>query len=293
MTRALITGAEGQLGRDLMVAAWPAETEVVGFDRGGLDITNAATVEDVLDGTKPDVIINAAAYTKVDQAELEPEIAEAVNVAGVAHLATWARRAGARLVHVSTDYVFDGTKDGWYVENDPIAPLGVYGASKARGEEQARTVDRHLVLRTAWVYAAHGHNFVHTMRRLAKDRTELSVVADQVGCPSSTPDLAAAIVALVGADPSAEVSGTYHLASPTAASWHEFACAILEKEIDDGLKIWPISTAEYPTPAARPANSRLASDALADVTGIRLRPWRDALAEVLGALDRPSDGGTS
>ncbi len=291
MTVVLLTGAAGQLGRDLLRTDWAEGTELVPRDRADLDVADADAVARDLDAIGPEVIVNAAAYTNVDGAESEPELAHAVNADGVGNLARWADANDARLVHISTDYVFDGTKDGWYVESDPIAPLGAYGRSKAAGEEQARLAARHLILRTAWVYGAHGHNFVRTMLRLGAERDELNVVADQRGCPSATADLAAAIATLVHQSRATEASGTYHLASPTEASWHEFASAILAPHIADGLQVHPITTDQYPTPAARPANSRLDSSALAAATGVRLRPWTDALTEVLAELATASDTG--
>lgn len=290
MTRVLITGAGGQLGRELARTPWPEDARVTSTDRRTLDITDAAAVRRAIAASRPDVIINAAAYTAVDRAEEEPDLADAVNHLAVRHLATAANDVGARLIHVSTDYVFDGSKDGWYVESDPIRPLGVYGATKASGEEAARVTPRHLILRTAWVYGALGHNFVRTMLRLARERTELSVVEDQVGCPSCTVDLAHSIAALAVERRGEELRGTFHLASPTATSWHEFACSILQREVERGeLTIHPIPTSQYPTPAARPANSRLDSSALATARGIELRPWQDALPGVVAEIRSSGD----
>lgn len=286
MTTVVVTGAGGQLGRDLCRTNWPGGTPVTGLTRSELDITDADAVRWRLDELAPDVIVNAAAYTAVDRAESERDLAHRVNADAVGHLARWADDADARLIHISTDYVFDGTKDGWYVETDPIAPLGVYGASKAAGEDRARDATRHVILRTAWVYGALGSNFVTTMRRLAGAHKELRVVADQIGCPTSTPDLASAITQLVAQDPAGEAVGTFHLASPDAATWHEFALAILADAIDDGLQVRRISTAEYPTPAARPQNSRLCSDVIRSAHGIGVRSWHDALTDVLAELDR-------
>ena len=284
MTVVLLTGAAGQLGQDLLRTPWADDTRLVARSRAELDIADGDAVGRDLDAVNPDVIVNAAAYTNVDRAEAEPEVAHAINADGVGHLARWADVNDARLVHVSTDYVFDGTKDGWYDESDPIAPLGAYGRSKAAGEDQARLAGRHVILRTAWVYGAHGHNFVRTMLRLAAEREELNVVGDQRGCPSATADLASAIVTLAQQSRDGETSGTYHLASPTEASWHEFASAILAPQIAAGLEVRPITTDQYPTPAARPANSRLDSTALAAAADVQLRPWADALSEVLAEL---------
>lgn len=290
MTSVLITGAAGQLGRELMRTRWPENAQITGTDRRTLDITDLDAVHNAVTAAEPDVIINAAAYTAVDRAEAEPGLAEAVNHLAVSHLAAAANLVGARLIHISTDYVFDGSKDDWYVETDPIQPLGVYGATKARGEAAARGASRHLILRTAWVYGALGDNFVRTMLRLGAERTELSVVDDQVGCPSCTVDLAVGIAALATEPRAGELSGTFHLASPTATTWHEFACSILRHEIDQGtLTIQPIPTSQYPTPAQRPANSRLDSSALAAARGIRLRPWQDALPGVVAEIRSSGD----
>lgn len=285
MTDVLITGAGGQLGAELVRAAWPPDVRLTPLTRHDLDITDPGAVATALDRVGPDVVVNAAAYTAVDRAESEPDIARSVNVDGVEHLASRVESAGARLVHLSTDYVFDGTKDGWYTEDDPIAPLGVYGTTKALGEERARKATRHVILRTAWVYGALGPNFVVTMRRLAREHDTLRVVGDQIGCPTATADLAAAIVAIVGQDSSAEAQGTFHLASPTAATWHEFALAILADNVAAGLTIESITTADYPTAAARPQNSRLSSDSIRMGHGIGARDWRDALPEVIRELN--------
>lgn len=286
MTRVLVTGAGGQLGRELCRAAWPGHVSVTGATRADLDITSPDAVTRALTELAPDVVVNAAAYTAVDRAESEPDLARLVNADAVGHLAHWAEAAGARLIHVSTDYVFDGTKDGWYVETDPLAPIGVYGRTKADGEDLARVATRHVILRTAWVYGALGQNFVTTMRRLATTHDELRVVADQVGCPTATNDLAAAIVDLVAQEQAQEATGTFHLASPSDATWHEFATAILADAIAGGLTVEPISTAEYPTPAARPQNSRLASDVIQSAYGIGVRSWHDALPDVIAELDQ-------
>ncbi len=285
MTRIVVTGAAGQLGRDLLATTWPTGWSIHGLTRADLDVTDREGVLETLDRLRPDLIVNAAAYTGVDAAEDEPELAAAVNAEAVGHLARWADAAAARLIHISTDYVFDGSKDGWYVEDDPIAPLGVYGTTKAAGEDRARDCTRHLILRTAWVYGVHGANFVKTMRRVAADRDELRVVADQIGCPTSTADLAGAIATLAAEPRASETTGTFHVAGSTEATWHEFAQAILADRIAEGLVVHAITTAEYPTPARRPANSRLDSSAIERVAGVRLRSWQDALHDVLADLD--------
>lgn len=283
--KVLVTGAMGQLGGELLRARWPDGVTVVPTDHADLDVTDRAEVRAAVEEMQPAVIVNAAAYTAVDRAEDEPDLAEAVNALAVEYLAEAANAAGARLIHVSTDYVFDGTKNGWYVETDPIAPLGVYGHTKARGEDAARGAARHLILRTAWVYGALGHNFVATMLRLAGTRDDIAVVDDQVGCPTAAVDLAAAIVQLIGEPAARELHGTYHLASPTHASWFELARAVLADEEAQGVvTVRPITTAEFPSRARRPANSRLDSSAILRARGIRARPWADALPEVASEI---------
>mgnify|MGYP001166571779 CR=1 FL=1 len=283
MTRVLVTGGNGQVGRSIAELASDARfaaLDIAVTDRSTVDITDRAGLNAAFDRLQPDVVINAAAYTSVDAAESDEAAATAVNTDGVASLADLCAAHGARLLHLSTDYVFDGTKDGWYVEDDATAPLGHYGRTKARGEAAIRAqIDDHLILRSSWLYSAHGHNFVKTMLRLATDNAEMRVVADQVGCPTSAHDIAEALLRLSSLD----ANGTYHLAGADQASWHEFTEAIFAAA---GLTTTanPISTADFPTPAPRPANSRLDSSALADATGVRLPGWRDSLPDVVSAI---------
>lgn len=282
MTTVLVSGGGGQVGRsitDLLDDDRFAHLSVTMADRAALDITDPASIAAAMDRVAPDVVVNAAAYTAVDAAEEHEDTAMAINAHGVARLATACRERGARLIQFSTDYVFDGTKDGWYVEADPIAPLGVYGRSKAAGEDAARTCADHLILRTAWVYARHGHNFVKTMLRLGAERDQLAVVADQVGCPTSAHDIATATLELVDH----EVTGTFHLAGREAASWCDFARAIFD-EAGLTVAVEAIGTVDYPTPAPRPANSRLDSSALATATGVRLPGWSASLPGVVAAI---------
>lgn len=278
MSRVLVTGGNGQVGRsvrDLVDDQRFAHHNIEVLSRAECDITDLASVNDAVRRIDPAVIINTAAYTAVDAAENDHAAAFLANQTGVENLA----QQGRRLIHLSTDYVFDGSKDGWYTESDPVAPLGVYGESKWRGEDAARTASDHLILRTAWVYAAHGHNFVKTMLRLGAERPELRVVADQVGCPSSAHDIAAALLELVDTD----LVGTFHLAGADATSWHGFAEAIFD-HAGLAVAVEPIGTADYPTPAPRPANSRLDSTALATATGVRLPGWKDSLPSVIDAI---------
>ena len=278
MTRVLVTGGNGQVGRsitDLLGDQRFQHLTVSVADRATCDITNPDAVRRAIERFNPSVIINTAAYTAVDASETDEAAAMLVNCDGVANLAA---QTGRRLIHLSTDYVFDGSKDGWYMESDPVAPLGVYGTSKWQGEQAARTNPDHLILRTAWVYAAHGHNFVKTMLRLGAERGNLRVVADQIGCPTSAHDIADAILRLVDID----ATGTYHMAGASQATWHELATATFElAELD--VAVEAIGTAENPTPAPRPANSRLDSTALASATHVRLPSWQDSLPAVIDA----------
>jgi dTDP-4-dehydrorhamnose reductase len=282
VTRVLVTGGNGQVGRSIAELASDARfaaLDIAVTNRSTVDITDRAGLNAAFDRLQPDVVINAAAYTSVDAAESDEAAATAVNTDGVASLADLCAAHGARLLHLSTDYVFDGTKDGWYVESDPIAPLGVYGRTKAAGEAAARACPAHLILRTSWVYATHGNNFVKTMLRIGAELPELGVVDDQVGCPTSAHDIAEALLHLSSMD----ANGTYHLAGADQASWHEFAEAIFAAA-DLTTTANPISTADYPTIAPRPANSRLDSSALADATGVRLPGWRDSLSGVVSTI---------
>lgn len=283
----LITGANGQLGRDLQRAPWPAGTEVVALTSTELDITNADAVRSQIERLQPGVVVNAAAYTAVDRAEDDEAQATLVNATAVGHLANAADAVSAALIHVSTDYVFDGAKSEWYVEDDPLSPIGAYGRSKAAGEAVALEADRSVVLRTAWVYGALGNNFVTTMLRLATERDVLGVVDDQLGCPTATSDIAAAIVRVTEAfaGEAAPPERIYHLCSPDDASWHEFAMSIFDASTTGFHGVCnKLTTAEYPTKAARPANSRLDSSRLARDFGIVLPSWRTSLPLVVAEL---------
>lgn len=289
MTRVLLLGAGGQVGREIAGLAAGRVAELVALDHAGLDITDAAAVDVALSAHRPDIVINAAAYTAVDKAESEPEKAHLLNATAPGLVAAACARHGAGLIHISTDYVFDGTKAGAYVESDPVAPLGVYGVSKEAGERAVRAgVERHLIVRTSWVYGVHGANFLKTMLRLAGERDRLTIVADQRGCPTATQDIAegllAAARALAGGD---MAPGTYHLAGTGATTWFDFARAIIERgAVHTGRRpeVVPITTADYPTPARRPANSELASDRLAHAIGFRAAPWQQRAAEVVDQL---------
>ena len=258
-----VAGARGQLGRSLV-----ARAPVTAVDIDELDITDAAAVERAVRGF--DVVINAAAYTGVDKAESERDKAYAVNRDGAGNLARACEATGARFLHVSTDYVFDGTATRPYREDDPIAPLGVYGASKAEGELAVHEAGG-VVVRTSWLFAEGGPSFVHTMLRLAKERPVLRVVADQHGCPTYAGDLAVALLALAG---QRHLDTTYHYCNDGVTTWHGFATAI----VGDRVRVEPITTAEYPTPAKRPAYSVLDTSRIRAL-GITTPSWRIGLAK--------------
>jgi len=282
----LITGAKGQLGTELVRLGADHELRAVDYDE--LDITDANAVMHCIHHFQPDAVINAAAYTAVDRAESDAAAAFAVNRDGPANLASACEQAGIPLVHVSTDYVFDGSKPEAYVESDAVSPLGVYGQSKLAGEEAVQRLCRqHLVLRTSWVFSAHGNNFVKTMLRLGADREELGIVADQFGKPTSAAEIARLILEVLSA--AKGKWGTYHLAQPEAVSWYGFAEAIFDvaQRQDIALKVARINrlkTAEYPTPARRPANSELDCRLFESAFGVTIRGWRESLAEVIREL---------
>ncbi len=284
----LLTGAEGQLGWEVARRV-QAPLTVRATTRAQLDITNREQVLNVIADTMPKVIINAAAYTAVDKAEANSDIAFSVNRDGPAFLAEACSRSNLPLIHLSTDYVFDGTKTTPYAESDASAPLGVYGASKHAGEMAVREACiQHVILRTAWVYGVHGNNFVKTMLRLARERTELRVVDDQYGSPTFAGDLADAVLAvarrLIGGTCPPDGVGTFHCTGDGATTWCNFARKIFEiaePRIQAIPDVQPITTADYPTPARRPANSALDCSKLERVYGIALRPWEEALTDML------------
>lgn len=284
----VVTGSHGQLGTELMQQGHAEGHDMLGLDAAHLDITDAAAVSEAIQAQKPDVVINAAAYTAVDKAEDDAEAAFAVNRDGPTNLAKVCAKASIPLVHMSTDYVFDGSKQGGYVEDEPIAPLGIYGQSKAEGEAAVREAcAQHLILRTSWVFSAHGNNFVKTMLRLGAERYNLAVVADQQGKPTSAAELARVIFMLL---PDAKGHwGTYHLAQPEVTNWHGFAAAIFAEAEHQGeaLKLKnlnAIQTSDYPTPAKRPANSELDCTKIEATFGVKIGSWRESLSEVVAAL---------
>lgn len=269
----LVVGANGMLGHDLMEILPGA---VRGVDIEEIDITSLESVRRALLALKPEVIINAAAYTDVDGCETSQEQAMQVNGEGVAHLALTALEIRAKLVQVSTDYVFDGSKGTPWLEDDPTGPLSVYGESKLAGELNARLAPDHLIVRTQWLYGLHGKNFVETMLRLARENKELSVVDDQVGSPTWTADLSLAIRALLEKG----CRGTYHAANAGFCSWNAFACAIFAEAGLD-IRVNPISTGELGRPAPRPLYSTLDCGKLARDTGFQPESWQEALKKYL------------
>jgi dTDP-4-dehydrorhamnose reductase len=282
----LITGAGGQVGHEL--ATTDCDHRLVALTRQQLDITDPMQIEAAFDQQQPDIVINAAAYTQVDRAEHEAELAFAINRDAVADLAFACQRMRIPLLHLSTDYVFDGSKQGAYRETDPVAPLGVYGESKAEGEAALRaTLEQHLILRTSWVFSSTGSNFVKTMLRLGKERDELGIVDDQYGCPTSARSIAAILLQIVDRYLQGESIewGIYHYCNKPKTSWYGFAQAIFRlAQGYESPKLKPISTNEYPTPAQRPLNSVLNCSNLELHLGIKQANWIDELHRVLDQL---------
>ena len=278
-----LTGARGQVGWELQRTLATLGT-VAAPTRQQLDLTDAAALRQYLRDLKPDLIVNPAAYTAVDKAETEPDLARAANALAPAVMAEEAARLGASMVHYSTDYVFDGSKTGAYVETDAASPLGVYGKTKLEGEAAVIASGiPHLILRTSWVYGMRGANFLLTMQRLFKERDQLNIVADQFGAPTWARMIAEATAQILVQKPFSRErnsSGIYHLTNRGTTTWHAFASAILARTpLPEGKKIvlHPIPASQYPTPAQRPANSVLAGDKLHETFGIALPDWESAL----------------
>jgi dTDP-4-dehydrorhamnose reductase len=280
----LLTGCGGQLGRELKRSLAPLG-ELVACDRRQIDLSDPDALRTAVRSIAPTVIINAAAYTAVDKAETEAGLADAINAAAPGLLAEEAKRLDARLIHYSTDYVFDGTKASAYREDDATAPLSAYGRSKRQGELAiAASGSRHLVLRTSWVYGLHGANFMKTILRLGRERDELRVVGDQVGAPTWTRHLADATTLILASR--STVEGLYHLTAAGETSWHGYAEAIFAEAQAAGLlekspTVQRITTAEYPLPAPRPTNSRLDCTRFSRDFGLALPDWRTGLADCL------------
>jgi dTDP-4-dehydrorhamnose reductase len=292
--RMVVTGREGQVVRSLAERSTGTDIKIVALGRPELDLAGpSGDIVAAILRARPDVIVSAAAYTQVDKAETEPDLVFSINAIGPKALAQAARLLGIPLIHLSTDYVFDGLKEAPYLENDKTGPTGVYGASKLAGEQAVLGEhDNCAVLRTAWVYSPFGSNFVKTMLRLAGERDEIGVVADQRGNPTSALDIADAILRIavtlsVGSDASRR--GLFHMAGTGEASWAEFAEAIFAESVSLGgptTRVRYIHSADYPTVARRPTNSRLDSRKLAEAHGVLLPEWRSSLKEVVERLVR-------
>lgn len=296
--RILLLGCKGQVGWELQRALAPlGEVTALDFDTNpAADFSRPESLPALLDALAPQVIVNAAAHTAVDKAESEPELAQAINAVAPRELGRWAVAHDATLVHYSTDYVFDGSGTAPRAEDAPTGPLSVYGRTKLAGEEAIRASGcRHLILRTSWVYAARGGNFARTMLRLAAERDELRVIADQIGAPTGAEllaDVTAHALRALGVDPS--LAGTYHCTAAGETSWHGYACHVIEWARAHGypVKVAPdairaIPTADYPTPAARPLNSRLDTSRLQRAFGLRMPPWQQGVERMLAeVLDR-------
>lgn len=286
MRKILLTGKNGQVGWELQRTLAPLG-RVIALDSSGLDLADVDAIRRKVREIRPHIIVNPAAHTAVDKAESEPELAMAINGVAPGVFAEEAKKLDALLVHYSTDYVFDGAKKGAYLEDDASNPLGVYGKSKLAGEQAIRAAGcNHLILRTSWVYGARGKNFLLTMLRLAKERSELRIVDDQIGAPTwcrSLAEIAAQILAqlyMPGAseEDMARVSGTYHLTSSGSVSWHGFAAEILRlAAVQPTPRLVAIPSREYPTPAARPLNSVLSNDKLLHTFGLQAGGWQENL----------------
>jgi dTDP-4-dehydrorhamnose reductase len=295
--RILVTGRDGQLGWELVRALAPLG-EVIAVGRGECDLAQPDQTRAAVRGARPELIVNAAAYTAVDRAESEPALAQAINADAPALLAEEAKRLGAALIHYSTDYVFDGRTASPYVETDAVNPLSAYGRTKLAGELAVAAAGvPHFIARTSWVFAARGRNFVRTVLRLARERDVLTIVDDQWGAPTWARTIAAAtrtIIAQAAAHPGSiaaafgERGGLHHLTATGATNWFEFARAVLAQVADPARRLQrllPIASSEYPTPAARPANSRLDCARIAQRWNVVLPAWDQALAQCLRELD--------
>lgn len=285
--KALVVGGNGQLGRELVVRV-PEGWQVTAMGSGEMDVRDREAVALAINKLQPDLVINSAAYTAVDRAESEPEEAYAINGHGVAHLAEAAKSAGAKLIHISTDFVFDGRSSVPYHSGDRTNPVSVYGASKLEGERLAAAFcgTDALIIRTSWLYGSHGHNFVKTMLKLMAEREQLGIVADQIGTPTWTGGLAEAIFRLAAQ----EVSGIQHWSDAGVASWYDFAVAIQEEAmsiglLDKSIPVVPICTVDYPTPARRPAYSVLDKSETWGLMGVQAPHWRVNLRRMLKELN--------
>jgi dTDP-4-dehydrorhamnose reductase len=279
--KVLVTGAGGMTGAEIVRQASALGWSVSPFSKDQVDITDGSEVDGAVARVKPDIVFNAAAYTAVDAAETETELAMAVNAAGAGNLARAAHIHGAAIVHISTDYVFDGESSEPYQPGDRVAPINVYGESKLAGEiAVAEACERHVIIRTSWVYSHEGKNFVRTMLRAAEEGRELRVVDDQHGCPTSSADLAGALIRVADQIARSTVNGTYHFCNAGQTTWFEFAKAIFESH-PNPPKITPVSSSEFPTAAKRPRWSVLDTTSFERTFGLTPRHWRDALSDTL------------
>lgn len=280
--KVLVTGAKGQLGSDVVAALAARGIEYLGADLEDFDITQQEQTRDFLLSYRPDAVIHCAAYTAVDKAEDEPELCERVNRVGTENIALACREIGAKMLYISTDYVFAGDGDAPYETGDPTGPKSVYGKTKLAGELAVQTIlERYFIVRISWVFGENGNNFVKTMLRLGKERDTVRVVNDQIGSPTYTKDLAPLLCEMVAS----ERFGIYHASCEGFCSWAEFAAEIFARSNLD-VKVEPIPTEEYPTKATRPMNSRLSKQALVQNGFAPLPDWRDALERFLKNLQK-------
>jgi len=287
----LITGSNGQLGWALARTLAPMG-EVIAADRAALDLSKPETIAPMIRALRPDIILNAAAYTAVDKAESEPALAATINATAPGILAEEAKRSGALLVHYSTDYVFDGTKSTPYTESDVTAPLSVYGRTKREGEQAIEASGcEHLILRTSWVYGPRGKNFLLTILRLAREKPLLRIVADQVGAPTSTQTLAEATASILQCRQAGQ-SGLFHLTASGHTSWHGFAKLIVSLAGPPFPEVEPIPTSAYPTAAKRPLNSRLDCTKVSAQFGLELPDWELEARSIIGKLLATAPGNT-
>ncbi|MGA2127120.1 MAG: dTDP-4-dehydrorhamnose reductase [Xanthobacteraceae bacterium] len=296
MAAILVLGADSQIARELAARAAGVGIPVSAVGRPLVDVADGVAVRSAIALAAPALVVNTAAYTHVDRAETDVDEAFRANATGPDIVARSCGEAGVPLVHLSTDYVFDGRKPTAYTEDDPVAPLSVYGRSKAAGEDAVRrALDRHIIMRTSWVYGAYGSNFLKTILRLALEHDELTMVADQLGCPTATADIADAILAIAARIAAADATwGTYHFVGRGATTWHGFAEEIVD--VQAGItgrrpKVVAITTADYPRPARRPANSALDSSRFHQAFGVRAADWRERVRHLVAALAvRPAAG---
>ena len=290
--RILVAGGQGQVGSALAQQGLERNLDLIALGRQNLDITSKESIALVFAKYEPDLLINAAAYTAVDKAQSEPEFAYAINETATGLLADACAERGIPMLHISTDYVFDGTKDSPYVESDPVNPIAVYAKSKEAGERVLRdSLERHIILRTSWVFGLQGNNFVKTMVRLAKDRDRLTVVADQYGGPSSARGIADALLTIAAQyqSDSSIAWGTYHYCQKPYVSWHQFAEAIVARAIEIGLvghavEVVSIPSSEFPTPVVRPVNSKLSCVKLEEAFGFTDCEWGPDVLAVLESM---------